>query len=87
MSKQTTTFCNRCGQVCLASFSGLEVSFGELLSHFDEAELHLCQDCGARFLDWLKTGKEGPPIGLGATAAPLAGGLCRLPTAKRQRGL
>ena len=54
--KDIVIHCNRCGEKCMAHFSGLEISFGDLLSHFDDAELHLCRACGDSFLSWLRAG-------------------------------
>jgi hypothetical protein len=79
--------CNRCGSVCLADHSGLEVTYGDLLRDFDEAQIDLCAECSDRFRDWLRSGNGNALGGARAATAPLAGGLCKLPVAKRQQGL
>ena len=45
----------------------LEVRAGELVKRHDDAWIDLCGPCTDRFVDWLRSGLEGPQTGLGAT--------------------
>ncbi len=56
MTKEIRTCCSRCGCICIANYSGLEVAYGDLLRDFDEAQIDLCSDCAERFKDFLRAG-------------------------------
>ena len=70
---RTTNYCcDRCGSPVLEGRSVLEVKAGELAKRHDEPWIDLCGSCTDRFVDWLRTGKEGVQNGLGATMGGLA---------------
>jgi hypothetical protein len=71
MSKETTNICNQCGDVCVAGHSGIEFTYGELLNHFEDAVLDLCQDCSAGLLDCVKQGPSWPSDRLGSDVGAL----------------
>ena len=70
MSRTISYCCSRCGSPVLEGRSILEIKAGELAKRRDEPWIDLCGPCTDRFVDWLRTGKEGVQNGLGA---PLGG--------------
>ena len=70
MSRTTQIHCNRCGATILGGHSILRVEAGDLANRLEgEPFVDLCEDCCARFLDWLRSGRQNGENDAGAIGA------------------
>jgi hypothetical protein len=69
--KQTTTICDRCGNAIVEGASGLKPEYGALANQLN-GTVDLCQDCQARLVDWLRSGRQSGQHD--AVAAPAGAG-------------
>ena len=61
------------GSPVIENRSNPEIKAGELAKRHDEPWIDLCGPCAYRFEDWLRSGKQTPQNGLGATMGGLVG--------------
>jgi hypothetical protein len=67
--RTTVIHCCRCRCTIMGGHSILEVKAGDLANRVEEPYFDLCAECAARFLDWLRSGRQNGQHDAGAIGA------------------